>query len=132
MLRLVCHTRRLTIWIVLFSVLFGVLAPAVSRAVASDNPEIWVEICTAAGVRFIALSELEGEAGSGSDAVSNDGYCPYCMSQVTAGLPPSGLPQFEPVLVEAFVPPAFLDAPRTPFAWLSVRSRAPPSFAPPG
>lgn len=39
MLRQVCHKRRMMMWIVFFSVL---LAPAVSRILASDNPNVWV------------------------------------------------------------------------------------------
>jgi len=118
--------RALMTWTVLFAVLFSAIAPAVSRVMASDNPDAWVEVCTAAGIRFIALSEIAGDSDSESAPQMGDSYCPYCLSQVVSASPPAPLtvPAASPLTNAVSV--AFLDSPRSSFVWLGARSRAPP------
>jgi hypothetical protein len=68
--------------LLLACLVFGALAPTVSRALASSGSG-WVEVCSAAGSRWVKLDgsgTAEGNsAPAGSSAAGAD--CPYCLLQ---------------------------------------------------
>jgi hypothetical protein len=133
--------KRLHAWLAIFATLIGALAPSVSRAMASGEQALLLDICSASGVHQIVLTGAEADlyAGLGlpgagdADGESSDlsfSACPYCFTHAGS----VGLPGFEatPSITLAtggdLLPPLFLSAPRTLFAWSPSHPRAPPAF----
>ncbi len=131
--------QRLLAWIAAFAMLLGALAPAISRAMsAGEGGRYWLEVCSASGEHWIALSaeearDLLDHAGGplqeeGSGKVSALDHCPYCSSHfATADLPPSSLPPFAVPMGPDAKPKLFFVAARPLFAWAAVQPRAPPA-----
>jgi hypothetical protein len=121
-------------WLALVAVLAMALLPTVSHALAhgQGTGTTWAEVCTPQGMKMVAVDlddAAPGAAGS-AQAGSHLEHCPYCTGSVTPqGLPPStfSLPDFD--ARAGLVPPLFLQAPHTLFAWRSAQPRAPPQFS---
>lgn len=121
---------------------FAALAPAVASALGRSTPVMWVELCSAQGIKRVAvdvagspLPEVAGRDASDNEAPATPGatgeHCPFCHLQSAAlDLPPATgatttrvLPQHTPY------PARFYTAPRPSHAWAPTRSRAPPQHA---
>lgn len=74
---------------------FGALAPTVSRAMAARTPAQMIEICTSQGMKFVALAGGE-QKDSQPAHVGHDAACGYCIlmqhSPALLTAPPEGLP----------------------------------------
>lgn len=117
-----------------------VLMPMVSRALnANLSAQGWVEICSAQGSRWIALSagadtstrvaSPVGEPETPSLLSAWD-HCDYCSLQnSTPALPSVASSLSLPLDLGHEVPELFLQAPRRLHAWSPAQSRAPPLSA---
>ncbi|MBL8315367.1 MAG: DUF2946 domain-containing protein [Rubrivivax sp.] len=120
-------------WFALVAMLALAMLPTVSRAMASAQGDGggWVEVCTAQGMVRMALEGTaddlpHGPASPGSASGHLD-HCPYCsLSAHAVGLPPAPPPALGLSAGAGHLPPLFLLAPRTLFAWSSAQPRAPP------
>lgn len=121
---------------------FAALAPAVSHALASAGATAWVEVCTAQGMRWVAIADealspaksvtsvtpAEGEAGKPMSPAAKLAHCPACTLASDDLAPPPAVPALLPLpLQRAGPPPRFEQAPRTAHAWLPAQARAPPA-----
>lgn len=139
--------RRLIAWLTACALLLAGLLPAVSQAVAAQTakPGDWIEVCTSTGMAWVRSGEATppksaekslhaAMAASADDAAGIvttamlSGACDWCQ-HAPAGLhvPQSQAPQFLLPPEPAAWPQAFLQAPRTLFAWAAPHSRAPPA-----
>lgn len=120
-------TRVLTSWIAVLAILVAALAPSISHALAGKNGTDWIEVCSAAGAKWI---NADDETGNKSP-VPSGGHpfedCAYCSLHAKAiaipAAPTAAVPFFRPGHGR---PIAFLAAPRTLHAWVSAQPRAPP------
>jgi len=122
-------TRSLTAWIALFAILLGAIAPALSHALSrfGDGEKRWVEVCTVAGTKLVAVDD-SGEKGSAGDAdVFPAERCPFCSTH--GGAPALPAMQIMPFLLKGTAeqtPSLYLRAPRPLFIWAASHPRAPP------
>lgn len=123
--------RPWAVWLALWLVLFGALAPTVSHAMAwaqGDRLPL-IEICTSAGPRWMALSTpSEPVPGDPASTAALD-HCPFCMRMADRMAPP---PQPLPL---CFVALGHADVPASPpLVFLPARvlaaaqSRGPPAL----
>ncbi|WP_293776725.1 DUF2946 domain-containing protein [uncultured Oxalicibacterium sp.] len=125
----------LTVWMALFAILLGTLAPTVSHALANDKVlGVMLEICASDGMRMIDVSKQKADEehgdSSGTDHLLHMEDCPFCrVSSHTVSLLPTSWQFFPLVTATAHYPPLFYRAHRPLFAWASARSRAPPTFS---
>lgn len=121
---------------------FAALAPAIASALGRSTPVMWVELCSAQGIKRVAvdvtgspLSETASRDASGSEAPDTTGataeHCPFChLQSATLDLPPAtGGPTALVLPHHAPYPARFYSAPRPSHAWAPTRSRAPPQHA---
>lgn len=105
------------------------LAPAVSQALGVSGDRAWVEVCSAAGSRWVpadAAPDVPLPAPPGEQALA---HCPGCLFHVDHVVPaaaPWPALRLPPGLGEVR-PSAFLQAPRTLHAWVGAQPRAPPA-----
>lgn len=87
-MRMTAYWRRQVTWIALCAVTFSAIAPAISHWIASAADSTWNEICSASGIKRVAL-----DAQSTPVPVDERGsiqHCPFCRPQTDlAILPPS-------------------------------------------
>lgn len=106
------------------------LAPSISHALVAESAASWVEVCSAAGAKWVNAG---GDAGDTSPVPSGAHpleHCPYCSLHASAIAVPPTPSAAVPVLLPAHdLPIAFLAAPRTLHAWVSAQPRAPPSVS---
>ncbi len=131
----------LHVWIAIFAMAMSALAPTVSRAMGPDeHGRYLVQLCSATGVEWVALSADEAAFYGETGAVSTDSDpagpsladddCPYCSAQFGNALsPPPSLPHVFAVAGGAVLPALFLVSPRPLFAWSPAHPRAPPALA---
>lgn len=118
-------------WIALVAVLAMALAPTLSHALAfvRGDAGVWAEVCTPQGMRLVvvdAASAVSEPAPVRADAHIE--HCPFCALGADApGLPPAAPVALPQPLLPAFMPPLFLHAPYTPYAWRSAQPRGPPA-----
>lgn len=80
--------QRWLAWLCLVAVMLGLLLPSVGRALAANTDSLgWVQVCSAAGERWINLSAAEPSSESPGQA-SGDSACPWCVFKLLLGLPP--------------------------------------------
>jgi hypothetical protein len=117
--------RSLTAWIAIFAMLVAALAPALSQAVYRASGDLrWLEICTASGIRHIAVDA--GPQDPGDDVTRPASACVFC-SLFAAALPlPWGAPDVPVVQGEAVGAVFSLHLPRPRPPWADSRPRAPP------
>lgn len=125
-------TKRLRRWIVqaaLFAVTFLAVAPTISHWVAATTRMAWVEVCTTAGVKRVAVQA--GEAPAPADPHGAGTHCPFCRLQGDQPL------DLAPQLALLAVPDLAHIAPDAPYApppraarpWAPSLSRAPPPLS---
>lgn len=132
--------QRLFAWVAVFAMMLSALAPAVSRAMGPDeNGRYFIQVCSAAGIEWVAISadevelysDVETRDGQGGtqDAPSLD-QCAYCAACYSTTLPPPAFtPQVFAVAGAELAPPPFFASPRPLFAWSPSHPRAPPARA---
>jgi hypothetical protein len=106
---------------------FAALAPAAAMT-ASDQDD-WVEICTAQGMRWVALEAGVGaEPASPADAANGHlERCPWCSLAGHVMAPPPALGSTLRLKPQRLgPPPRYLSAARTAHVWCSAQARAPP------
>jgi Protein of unknown function (DUF2946) len=120
------HRSRLLIhWIAILAILMAALAPAISQALGSGSGRSWVEVCTVAGAKWVALDESAKDAPAPAKPAFE--HCPYCSLHVDGWAPASGKSNVGLSLQGDLQPTAFLQAPRTLPTWVSAQPRAPPA-----
>ena len=125
-MRLTALLRRQVTWLALSAVTFAGVAPAISQWVASTTGTLWVEICSTAGVKRVALDA--GKAPAPAEEHGGKTHCPFCRLQ-------SDLPAVRTASAALFPMaeaqdrhlPSFITSPAlTRPVWPSALSRAPP------
>jgi Protein of unknown function (DUF2946) len=126
------RTSRASIWLLTLSLLFAAFAPLLSHAVrASATGSGWVEICTAAGSKWVqAEAATSSQPGAEPDALHVLEHCPYCSVQAhLPALLPGPAPTFAtstPGSAAHSLQPSHL--PGRP-VWALASPRGPPSRA---
>lgn len=120
------HMRRYAL-LALCGVLFAVLAPTVSYALAASQGGAVVEMCTSFGIQKVKLPQDAGQGGQSS----GDQACPFCLFAHSAAPLPG--PQAMPgpiALIAAGVPPRRAAATCDHnLSWFAIRSHAPPALS---
>jgi hypothetical protein len=118
-------------WLAIVAMLALAMLPTVSRAMAAQGDgSSWAEICTAQGMKRVALDSQPGEPAQPAVPESASGHldhCPFCgLSAQAVHVPPAPPPVLDVSAAAGHLPPLFLQAPRTLFAWCRAQPRAPP------
>ncbi len=106
------------------------LLPSLSHALAHarGGDSAWAEVCTPRGMRLVAL-DADGATDPAApvQAAGHLEHCPLCaLGADTAALPPAPAADLALPAGASLLPPLFLLAPRTLFAWRSAQPRGPP------
>ena len=121
--------RQAFAWFALVAMLALALLPTVSRAMAfaQGGGGAWAEVCTPQGMVRVALDDAPGATPAPAQAGSMLDHCHFCgLASQAAGMPPAP-PLLPPVqTADSLVPPLWLQAPHTLFAWRSAQPRGPP------
>jgi hypothetical protein len=124
------HLQRF-VGLALTAMLALALLPTVAHALsfAQGGKGALAEICTPQGAQWVVV---EGSAPGNELPMTGIHHledCPYCGQGASAlGMPPA-LPTAWAANSGADVPPLFLHAPRTQFAWIAAQPRGPPSLS---
>lgn len=133
--------RHLTLWLALLATLAGSLAPSLSHALAAQGlpNTLWAEICTAAGIKKVALGPVAaerkkidahaeaGEPAKPASTVHHDD-CPYCRLQVELPALPYVADPLPLRLTDGLpFPTLYYQSRQSLFAWASAQPRAPPA-----
>jgi hypothetical protein len=125
-------TRTLTAWIALFAILLGALMPAMSHALSriAGTETRWVEVCTVAGTKLVALEDSADDGKGGSHGLFAAERCAFCVTHGGAPVLPTPhtLSFALQAGAEAF-PRLYFHSPRPLFAWVTAPPRAPPLLA---
>lgn len=128
----IARPSRFTAWIAAFAVVLAALMPTLAQASAGGGQMKWMEVCTVAGMKLVAVQDSDHPAGFGSDGstILKVEHCPYCCSHAGSfALPPSATPLLVAPLA-TYRQPAFLPtAPKVLQRWGIFLSRAPPAFS---
>lgn len=124
-MRLTRPARSLTAWIATFAMLVAALAPALSQAAYRASGDLrWLEICTASGIRHIAVDA--GPQDPGDDPARPASACVFCSLFADALPVPCGALDV-PVLQDEDIGVVFsLQLPRPRPLWAASHPRAPP------
>lgn len=125
-------TRRFTAWIALFAILLGAVVPALTHALSrpGDGEERWVEVCTVAGTRLVAVDEPGDQDRPGGADLFPGERCAFCATH--GGAPALPTLQAMPFVLKGSAdefPWLYFHAPRPLFAWAPAHPRAPPFLA---
>jgi hypothetical protein len=120
------------LWLAIVALWFAALGPTVSHALAAAGQTTWVEVCTAQGMRFVAVAD----DGAGADAerpgspAAHLEHCPYCTLGAHGMAPPPATVVLPAPSDGRDGPPArFWQAPHAAHAWCSAQPRAPPRLS---
>jgi len=119
-------------WLVNLCLLFAMLAPAASQALAWARGDAlaWSQVCRSSVVA--PRAEKRNPAGAREQDPTHGllAHCPFCGLQAQdLAPPPAAAPPVLQLLPLKFAMPArFYSAPRTSFTWRPAQSRAPPSL----
>lgn len=120
--------RRAIAWLIALTVLFGALLPALAGA-ASRAPggEVWLEICTAYGVKRVA-ADVES---SGDASAARGEACEWCrLHGGLTALPPESRCTLQFQAPGGLAVRAYRSDPvRQVIAWLFASPRAPPAHS---
>jgi Protein of unknown function (DUF2946) len=121
-------------WLALLVMVALAILPTLAHALARSQggTTTWAEVCTPQGMKLVAVDLDDATAGAAGQAQAGSHleHCPYCTGSGTPpALPaaPFTSPDFDPRA--SFLPPLYLQAPHTLFAWRSAQPRAPPPFS---
>ena len=122
-------TRRFAAWIACCAMLFAALAPSVSHALSMAQGDIWSEICSVGGSKFVKLSvDQDASAAPATEDAIHVEHCPFCATHTEPlVLPPNAgfiLPLIDTQDTHPFL---FFQAPRPLAIWTAAQSRAPPA-----
>lgn len=123
-------TRQLAAWIACFAILLAGLAPSIFQTVSatSNSPISLMEICSAAGTKFIKVTS--GFPSAPSSPIKKNvhsGHCAFCSTDTGSfGLLPATTFIFPLVNGVNLFPSLFYQSPRPLFMWTMAQSRAPP------
>lgn len=125
--------RRLIAFIAASLLLLSTLAPAISHAMSAgqDKSTLWQEICSAAGNKFILVTDLDIEKPAQDDSkYAFMQHCPYCLTHAGSDvvIHDLQLPVFA-LNTSYSVPELFYHSPRPLFVWAASNPRAPPIFS---
>jgi hypothetical protein len=117
--------RLLVHGLVMVSIAFGSLAPAISQAVSisQTGSGFAIEVCTSTGTKVIEQISEESSPTKSSES------CPYCITHQPISLPLGDQLQFAAPKQLLFFPPLFYHAPKPLLAWVKQPSHAPPSLS---
>jgi hypothetical protein len=122
------HLQRWS-WIALVAVLGAALLPTLARALSAGDRTSWVEVCTAQGMKWVAVADASSDKTPLSVQAALD-HCPYCtLEHHVPALPPSTQPLPLAIATSDALPALFLHAPRTLHAWRTAQARAPPAHS---
>ena len=132
MLRQSGSVRWMGIWLTIASVLLMNLLPTLSRLGASARVTEWVELCRGNATVWVNLADATSKPDDKRSVPASPDHlfkhCPFCSIHVDMDVPVT--PVLRVPLMSAwraFLPAAFLQAPRTLHAWRVAQPRAPPS-----
>lgn len=119
--------RPWAVWLAWLIAGFAALAPTLSHALARSKGVPLVEICTAAGPRWVALS-FPSDAPDAPSALVHPEHCPFCLHATDRVAPPPDVSRFDVGVPGGSV------VPTAEQALLSVTQSAPtpPPRGPPG
>lgn len=128
-MRLTVLLRRQVAWIALCAVTFAGIAPAISQWVASSTGTTWVEICSSAGIKRVALGSDKAPVPVGDHGGTT--HCPFCRLQNDLpAAPPFTVTLFRVAEAEDQKPQLPVATPvHTKSAWPPALSRAPPQIS---
>jgi hypothetical protein len=104
------------------------LAPTLAGALGSVSPVFWVELCSAHGVKRIAVDVTGNPIDSNSPTQQQTEHCPWCHIEHVAISPPLAAPPmvYREAQSDDFLPNS--DAPRSAsYRWPPTHSRGPPA-----
>jgi hypothetical protein len=120
--------KRLQVWIACLAILLNALAPSISHAL-SPVPSTMMEICSAAGTRWVAGEQATTDASKKSP-LDHLEHCPFCMTHAdTFALPLPLLPSFAVAGGHALFPALFYHSPSPLFSWSAAKPRGPPAIS---
>lgn len=121
--------RAIFAWLVLLSILFSGLVPAMSHAMAAaTQPDEEVQVCTMEGMKTIVIKDSSGKPGPSEHMLK---HCPYCAVHASPNLPPPPAPfAFAAPEASSFLPRLFYQSATPLFAWTPASPRGPPSRHP--
>jgi len=91
-------------WLALAVLVFGAMAPTVSRLHATQLDDGWVEICTARGMEWVQIGPSSSSAPTKS-AASMD-HCGYCLLQAHSPALPTAETNWRPNLRQGHLLPS--------------------------
>ena len=108
------------------AVLLGALVPLLAQAgYRLSGDRAWLQVCSANGVREIAVDPLFSP--SGDEEAAPSGKCAWCKLHATVGMPSSGRHlSFISPRSSASAGPAEIDVPPLLPVWTPAYPRAPP------
>lgn len=122
--------QALHIWVAILAVLFSVLAPTISHALAAGNASaVTLEICTVNGYKVVKVTDADN---SKAPATTKHGmeHCAFCATHGgTFALTDATSLVFAIDSGRAIYPPLFYAAPHALHAWSAANPRAPPFLA---
>jgi hypothetical protein len=120
-------SRTLACWIAVLAIQVAALAPSISLALDVKNDASWIEVCTSVGAKWVQPDGSSADQAPASGEVHPFEHCPYCSLHANAVAIPAvpGVPALA-ISSSDRLPTAFLTAPHTLCAWVSVQPRAPP------
>ncbi|NMF87634.1 DUF2946 domain-containing protein [Aromatoleum petrolei] len=125
-------TRTLTAWIALFAILLGAVMPAMSHALSrvTGDETRWVEVCTVAGTKLVAVNDSTGEGKGGNADLFPAERCAFCATHGgIPALPTQDVVPFALATGSEEFPRLYFHSPRPLFGWITSPSRAPPLLA---
>lgn len=125
--RVIRKFRTVLATFVIGMVALASLAPAISHALGYSPVAHWVELCSAQGMKRIAVNASGEPVSPAEQAMQHAEHCPFChVEHSPATLPPalaSFVPQAE---MRSAMPQRFYAAPHASHAWVPALSRGPP------
>jgi len=128
-MQLTAILRLQVTWLALCAVTLASISPAISQWIASSSGTTWVEICSSAGIKRVALDSDKAPVPAGDHGGTT--HCPFCRLQNDLpAVPPSSITHIQVVEAQEQKPPIpVASAVHTRPAWPSALSRAPPQIS---
>jgi Protein of unknown function (DUF2946) len=123
--------QKLVSVIALLVMTFAMLSPSLANALGQSSPVMWVELCSADGMRRVAVDSSGTPLDASQQSATHvSEHCPFChLEHANLALPPAPVqPQIAPT-ERADFPARFYTAPRPCHTWAPSRSRGPPALS---
>lgn len=118
-------------WLVVFALLWGILAPRMAQALDSSGGH-WIEVCTGLGMKRVQVDAgFAHDASDDKPSTSTTGDCPNCRLHASLALPPADAGDAR-LDTPRHVAPLRRTAPAPTAAppWRPAQPRGPPSTTP--